>query len=206
MNDAPATFPIYYGPVATDGNMTGQVFVIPQLIAILNPTTQRRGDSRIALIIRLASYPYGACRGTSIMIKKINHIGIAVPNIDESTGLWADVLGLTVTKRETVEDQGVNVAFLPIGESKVELIEPLDEGNGIGRFLQKRGPGIHHICFEVDDIDQALADLKAADVPLIDEVARPASGGKRLAFLHPKGTGGVLIELYELPNQMKPEA
>ena len=132
------------------------------------------------------------------MIKKIDHIAIAVPAIDPAMGFWADVLGLTVSKRETVPEQGVNVAFLPTGESKIELLEPLDMENSIGRFLQKRGPGIHHICFEVDDIDTTLAELKAAHIPLIDETARTLPNGKRLAFIHPKGTGGILIELYEL--------
>lgn len=151
------------------------------------------------IVAQLAA-KFGGSAPSPTALKKINHIGIAVPDIDAATGVWADVLGLSVSKRETVNEQGVNVAFLPVGESKIELIEPLEPNNAIGRYLQKRGPGMHHICFEVDDIDQTLADLKAADVRLIDEVARAASGGKRLAFIHPKSTGGVLVELYELPS------
>ena len=133
------------------------------------------------------------------MIKRIDHIAIAMPDLEAGMGFWADALGLPVERVEIVPDEGVEVAFLPVGESEVELLRPTDMESGVARFLDKRGPGLHHICFEVDDIVATLAQLKAAAVPLINEEAKIGSGGKQFAFIHPKGTGGVLIELYELP-------
>jgi methylmalonyl-CoA/ethylmalonyl-CoA epimerase len=132
------------------------------------------------------------------MIKQISHIAVVVPDLDEATKFWVDALGLSLEHMEHVEDQGVDVAFLPAGESDIELLEPVDPESGVARYLGKRGPGIHHICFEVEDIEETLARLKAADVPLIDERATIGTGGKKIAFIHPKGTGGVLVELYEL--------
>jgi methylmalonyl-CoA epimerase len=99
---------------------------------------------------------------------------------------------------EHVPDQGVDVAFLPSGESEIELLEPCDEESGVARFMQKRGPGMHHICFEVEDIEYVLDRLRQANVPLINEEPTYGTGGKKIAFIHPKGTGGVLVELYEL--------
>ncbi|RMH00380.1 MAG: methylmalonyl-CoA epimerase [Chloroflexi bacterium] len=131
------------------------------------------------------------------MIKKISHIAVVVPNLEEALGFWVEVLGLPLAHMEYVPDQGVDVAFLPAGESDVELLEPVTEDSGVARFLQKRGPGMHHICFEVDDIEAMLARLKAANVPLINEEPTIGTGGKKIAFVHPKGTGGVLVELYE---------
>lgn len=132
------------------------------------------------------------------MIKKISHIAIVVPELEESMGFWVEALGLPLSHMEHVADQGVDVAFLPAGESDVELLQPLDEESGVGRYLQKYGPGMHHICFEVDDIDQTLERLRNANVPLINEKPTIGTGGKKIAFIHPKGTGGVLVELYEL--------
>ena len=134
------------------------------------------------------------------MIKKISHVAIVVPQLDESIGFWGDALGLTLAGRELVDTQGVEVAFLPVGESDIELLQPTDDQSGVARYLQKQGPGMHHICFEVDDIEETLVRLKAANVPLIDETAKVSADGKKLAFIHPKGTNGVLIELYELPE------
>jgi len=131
------------------------------------------------------------------MIKKINHIAIVTPDLDEATPFWAEALGLTVAHREHVAEQGVDVAMLPIGESSIELLQPTDMESGVARFMEKRGPGIHHICLEVDDLDAALARLKAAAVPLINEEPTIGAGGRRMAFVHPKGAGGVLVELYE---------
>lgn len=131
------------------------------------------------------------------MIKKINHIAIVAPDLDEATGFWAEALGLTVSKTEVVESQAVKVAFLPVGESKIELLEPTDENSGVAKYMEKRGPGIHHLCLEVDDIEETLSQLKAANVPLINEEPTIGAGGRRVAFIHPKGTGGVLVELYE---------
>ena len=132
------------------------------------------------------------------MIKKISHIAIVVPELEESMGFWVEALGLPLSHMEHVADQGVDVAFLPAGESDVELLQPIDDESGVARYLQRRGPGMHHICFEVDDIEATLARLKKANVPLIDETPTIGTGGKKIAFIHPKGTGGVLVELYEL--------
>jgi methylmalonyl-CoA/ethylmalonyl-CoA epimerase len=132
------------------------------------------------------------------MIKKISHIAVVVPKLDEAMGFWVEALGLPLSHVENVAEQGVDVAFLPVGESEIELLEPVDAESGVARYLAKRGPGMHHICFEVDDIQATLDQLKAANVPLINEEPTMGSGGKKLAFIHPKGTGGVLVELYEL--------
>jgi methylmalonyl-CoA/ethylmalonyl-CoA epimerase len=132
------------------------------------------------------------------MIKKISHIAIVVPKLEEAMGFWVEALGLPLEHVEHVADQGVDVAFMPAGESDIELLQPLDDKSGVARFMQKRGPGMHHICFEVEDIEETLARLEAAGVPLIDKVPTIGTGGKKIAFIHPKGTGGVLVELYEL--------
>jgi len=133
------------------------------------------------------------------MIKRIDHIAIVVSDLEAGTGFWAEALGLPVERIEAVPDEAVNVAFLPVGESEVELLQPTDAESGVARFLEKRGPGLHHICFEVDDITATLDRLRAANVPLINEQPKSGFGGKKFAFIHPKGTGGVLVELYELP-------
>lgn len=132
------------------------------------------------------------------MIKKISHIAIVVPKLEEAMKFWVDTLGLPLAHVEHVQDQDVDVAFLPSGESEIELLEPLSDTSGVARFMNRRGPGMHHICFEVEDIEETLARIKAADVPLINEEAVIGTGGKKIAFVHPKGTGGVLVELYEL--------
>lgn len=132
------------------------------------------------------------------MIKKISHIAVVVPELEKAMNFWVEALGLRLSHVEHVADQGVDVAFLPAGESDIELLEPIDGESGVARYLQKRGPGMHHICFEVDDIEAILTRLKAAGVPLINEEPTIGTGGKKIAFVHPKGTGGVLVELYEL--------
>ncbi|HSG14948.1 MAG TPA: methylmalonyl-CoA epimerase [Anaerolineae bacterium] len=132
------------------------------------------------------------------MIRKISHIAIVVPDLDDALGFWVETLGLPLEHVEHVVDQDVDVAFLPSGDSEIELLEPISESSGVARFLEKRGPGMHHICFEVDDIEAMLAKMKAAGVPLINEEPTIGTGGKKIAFVHPKGTGGVLVELYEL--------
>ena len=131
------------------------------------------------------------------MITRIHHIALVTPSLDEATGFWAEALGLTVSQQHREEEQQVDVAFLPVGESNIELISPFVEDNGVAKYLQKRGPGIHHLCLEVDDIEEALQRLRAHNVPLIDEQPRLNSKGRKMAFIHPKGTGGVLVELYE---------
>lgn len=132
------------------------------------------------------------------MIKKISHIAVVVPELEEALSFWVEALGLSLVHVEHVADQGVDVAFLPAGESDIELLEPIDPQSGVARYLEKRGPGIHHICFEVEDIDETLDRLKTAGIPLINEEATIGTGGKQIAFIHPKGTGGVLVELYQL--------
>jgi methylmalonyl-CoA/ethylmalonyl-CoA epimerase len=134
------------------------------------------------------------------MIKKVDHIAVVVPNLDEATKFWVEALGLTLERVESVPREGVDVAFLPVGESEIELLQPTDPESGVARYLEKRGPGLHHICLEVDDIEATLARLRVAGVPLINETANVSESGKRYAFVHPKGTGGVLVELYQLPK------
>ncbi len=131
------------------------------------------------------------------MIKKIHHVALVVPEMEEGKKFWTEILGLMVGREEHVADQEVDVAFMPVGESDIELLNPLSDVSGVAKFLQKRGPGIHHVCLEVDDIEAMLAHLKKAGVPLIDEEPRIGAGGHRVAFIHPKGTGGVLVELLE---------
>lgn len=132
------------------------------------------------------------------MITKINHIAIVAPDLDEATGFWAEALGLTVTQVEDVSREAVKIAFLPVGESQIELLQPTTADSGVAKYLDKRGPGLHHICLEVDDIEATLDRLKAANVPLINETAVTNEHGTRYAFIHPKGAGGVMVELYEI--------
>jgi methylmalonyl-CoA/ethylmalonyl-CoA epimerase len=131
-------------------------------------------------------------------IKKIDHIAIVVEDIDEALGFWRDALGLELHQVEEVPDQESLVAFLPVGDGEIELVEPTSQDSGVARYLHKRGPGIHHICFEVDDIQATLDKLKGHDVRLIHETALTGTGGKKFAFIHPQSTHGVLVELYEL--------
>jgi len=127
---------------------------------------------------------------------KIDHIGIVVRDIQAALQVYEAALGLPLKEIMPVPDQAVNVAFLPIGESNIELVQPTANDTGVAKFLEKRGEGIHHISIEVADIESSLAQLKAHGVQLIDEVPRQGAHG-RVAFIHPKGTHGVLIELIE---------
>ena len=128
---------------------------------------------------------------------KINHLGIATKGIDEALKFWENALGLENVHTETVEDQKVRVAMLPIGESRVELLEPTSDDSPISKFLEKRGGGIHHIAVEVDDIEASLAKLKAQGLRLIDESPRIGAEGCLVAFVHPAASGGVLLELVQ---------
>ena len=128
---------------------------------------------------------------------KINHLGIATKSIDEALKFWGDALGLENVHTEIVEDQKVKVAMLPIGESRVELLEPTSEDSPITKFLEKRGGGIHHIAVEVDDIEASLAQLKSQGMRLLDETPRIGAEGCLVAFVHPAATGGVLLELVQ---------
>ena len=135
-----------------------------------------------------------------VMIKRINHIAIVVDDIEAALGFWRDALGLEVAHVEEVPQQKAAVAFLPVGESNIELVQPTTDTSGMARFLAKRGPGLHHLCVEVSNLEQTLARLKARGLRLIDETPRVSSDGKKLAFIHPESTHGVLLELYELPT------
>jgi len=132
------------------------------------------------------------------MIKKVNHIAVVVSDLDASMRFWVDALGLELSHIEHVASQAVDAAFLPVGESKIELLQPTDSESGVARYLEKRGPGMHHICFEVDNLEAALAKLVKADVQLINESPVVGSDGRKFAFIHPKSANGVLVELYEL--------
>ncbi len=128
---------------------------------------------------------------------KINHLGIATKSITEALKFWQDSLGLENVHTEVVEEQKVRVAMLPIGESRVELLEPTSDDSPISKFLEKRGGGIHHIAIEVEDIEASLAKLKAEGARLIDEKPRLGAEGCLIAFVHPATTGGVLLELVQ---------
>lgn len=127
----------------------------------------------------------------------IDHLGIATRQIEEAVDFWRDALGLEVAEVEEVVEQRVRVAMLPIGESRVELLEPTSADSPIAKFLEKRGPGIHHIAVRVHDIRAALARMKEQGARLIDEQPRTGAGGSLIAFVHPSSTNGVLLELVE---------
>jgi len=129
------------------------------------------------------------------MIRKLDHIGIAVRSIDEALRAYRDGLGISCNHRETVEEQQVETAFLRVGETHLELLEPTDPEGPVGRYLERRGEGVHHLCFEVEDLEAAMDRCREAGLRLIDSRPRRGAQGKRVAFLHPKSTHGVLIEL-----------
>lgn len=130
-------------------------------------------------------------------ILKIDHLGIAVNSIEQGKSFWTDVLGLEFAGAETVAEQKVTTAFFPVGDSEVELLESTAPDGPIAKYLEKRGEGIQHVAFCVENIEEALAELKAKGVRLIDEKPRIGAGGAKIAFLHPKATQGVLVELCE---------
>jgi methylmalonyl-CoA/ethylmalonyl-CoA epimerase len=130
-------------------------------------------------------------------VTKINHVAIAVPDLDSALAFWRDALGLKLDHVEDVPSQMSTVAFLPAGEGEVELVKPSSDSTGVAKFLSEKGPGMHHLCFEVDDIDGMLAQLKAKGVRLINETPSILPG-RKMAFVHPKSTGGVLVELYQI--------
>ncbi|MCL2341433.1 MAG: methylmalonyl-CoA epimerase [Proteobacteria bacterium] len=132
-------------------------------------------------------------------ILKIDHLGIAVPNMEEGKKFWSDVLGLNVEGSETVEEQKVTTVFLPVGDSEVELLVSTSPDGPIAKFIEKNGGkgGFQHVAFRVDNIEAALQELQEKGVALIDKTPRIGAGGARIAFLHPKATGGVLVEISE---------
>jgi len=128
-------------------------------------------------------------------ILKIDHLGIAVNSIDDGKDFWSGVLGLEFEGAETVAEQKVTTAFFPVGESEVELLESTAPDGPVAKYIEKRGQGIQHVAFRVENIDEALAELKEKGVKLIDQEPRIGAGGAKIAFLHPKATAGVLVEL-----------
>jgi methylmalonyl-CoA/ethylmalonyl-CoA epimerase len=131
------------------------------------------------------------------MFGRIDHIGVAVEDLDEAVVLYSRRLAMPVQHRETVEEQGVEAVLLGVGESHVELLQPLGPETAVGRFLDRNGPGLHHVAYGTDDIDSALDAVREAGLSLIDEQPRTGIRNSRVAFLHPKSTGGVLTELVE---------
>jgi len=134
-------------------------------------------------------------KGVAMKVLKIDHLGVAVNSIDQGKNFWTDVLGLELEGSETVEEQKVTTAFFPVGESEVELLESTAPDGPIARYLEKKGEGIQHVAFRVENIESALQELKEKGIRLIDEKPRKGAGGAQIAFLHPKSTNGVLVEL-----------
>lgn len=132
-------------------------------------------------------------------INRIHHVALVVEDLESALGFWRDALGLRVDHLEEIAEQSSEVAFLPVGEAEIELVRPTDEASGIARYLRKRGPGMHHICVEVDDIQACLDRLSKHGVRLINPEPLEGEDGKKYAFVHPESTHGVLVELYELP-------
>ncbi len=128
-------------------------------------------------------------------VLKIDHLGIAVNSIEEGKKFWSDIMGLVFEGTETVEAQKVTTAFFPVGESEVELLESTAPDGPVAKYIEKKGQGIQHVAFRVENIEEALAELKEKGVKLIDEKPRNGAGGAKIAFLHPKATNGVLVEL-----------
>jgi methylmalonyl-CoA/ethylmalonyl-CoA epimerase len=131
-------------------------------------------------------------------VKRIDHIAVVVDDIEAALNFWRDGLGMMMTHMEEVKEQESIVAFLPTGGSEVELVKPTTDTSGVAKYLAKRGPGMHHICVEVDDIHATLVQLKAKGIKLINETPTIGAGGKQIAFVHPSSTSGVLVELYQM--------
>jgi methylmalonyl-CoA/ethylmalonyl-CoA epimerase len=146
------------------------------------------------------------------MIRKVDHIGIAVDNLEKRLPFWVEALGLNVSRIETVESEHVKVAFLSVGAARIELLEATSEESAIAKHLERRGPGIHHLTLEVADLDTALQKLSESGVQIVGDGARVGAGGHRVAFVHPKASGGVLVELTQAPvaetagDEMEPGA
>ncbi len=130
-------------------------------------------------------------------VKSIHHVAMVVDDLQSSLGFWRDALGIDVSELRDVPAENSRIAFLPVAGSEVELVLPTVDDTGIARFLQKRGPGMHHLCLEVDDLDGMLKQLKARGIKFVHEEAREGANGIPYAFIHPESTGGVLVELYQ---------
>jgi len=131
---------------------------------------------------------------------KINHIAVVVKDVNGALSFWQDALGIPVQHTERNEEEAVEIAFLPLGDSEIELIAPITEDSGVAKYMAKKGAGLHHLCIDVHDITAVLETLKAKGIELINETPRIRPDGTKYAFVHPKSTGGVLLELYEQPT------
>ena len=131
-------------------------------------------------------------------IKAINHVAVVVDDMEKSLAFWRDALGIELHELRDVPAEQSQVAFLPLAGAEVELVMPTTDDSGIAKYLAKRGPGMHHLCLEVDDIEGMMNELKARNIRLINEEPRTAADGKKYAFVHPESTGGVLVELYQI--------
>lgn len=158
-------------------------------------------NNQILLLLHSLTYCFEMSnrfeRSKRKLIKKIDHIGIAVKSLEDSLPFYVDTLKLELQGIEEVESEKVKVAFIKIGESKLELLEPTDDSSPIAQFIQKRGEGIHHIALGVDSVDERIQQMKSEGIRMIHDVAKPGAGGARIAFMHPKSTGSVLYELCE---------
>jgi methylmalonyl-CoA/ethylmalonyl-CoA epimerase len=132
-------------------------------------------------------------------IKRIDHVAILIDDIESSLNFWRDALGLDVANIEDIPAEQSQIVFLPLGSSEIELVRPTTGDSGLARYLEKRGPGMHHICLEVDDIEAMMSQLISKGIELIQETPAVGLGGRKYAFIHPKSSCGVLVELYELP-------
>src|SRR5438105_3745465 len=156
------------------------------------PTASRRSSARRA-------------RSADRMLTRVHHVGLVVRRLEDGLAFWQDALGLRISRQATVRDQGVRAALLPIGRSEIELLEPIDVSGGVAKFLERRGEGLHHVCFETPDVRAELDGARRAGLPLIDETPRPGLAGM-ICFLHPKGTRGVLVEFATPPLDEHPHA
>ncbi len=133
-----------------------------------------------------------------VAVNKINHIAVVVNDIEKSLAFWQDALGMELHEVRDVPAEASRVAFLPLAGAEIELVQPTSEESGIAKYLAKRGPGMHHLCLEVDDVAAMLAQLKTKNIRLINDEPRSGADGRKYAFIHPESTGGVLVELYQL--------
>ncbi len=130
-------------------------------------------------------------------IKKINHVAVVVDDMEKSLAFWQDALGLEMAELRDVPAESAQIAFLPVSGSEVELVRPTTTDSGLAKYLAKKGAGMHHICLEVDNIDEMMVQLKEKNIRLINDAPKTAADGKKYAFIHPESTGGVLVELYQ---------
>ncbi len=133
-------------------------------------------------------------------VKRIHHLAILVKDVEQSLAFWRDILGIQPTRVSDVRHEAARIAFLSLGESEIELVQPTTTDSGLRRYLEKHGPGLHHVCLQVDDLASLLVELKAKGVQLINDQPKVSDDGRLYAFIHPRSTQGVLVELYQLPG------